>query len=178
MLGFGINAKFPQLFVQGAHKLFNARFDVAVVVVGKLLRLGRLYAKDGSAAVHKVGTLFAKLFIDKKIFLLGAHRSRYVFWLFAQNLKHPCRAVFYQLKRAQKGRFFIERGARIRAKNGGNTKGVVLNKRVRGGVPGGITARLEGGAKTAGRKRRSVALAFNKLFCRKLHNGVSAFIET
>ena len=82
VLGARVYAQLPQLFIQRAHKRFNARFNIAVVVVGKLLRLGWLYAKDGSAAVHKVGTLFAKLFIDQKVFLLGSYRSRHVFNLF------------------------------------------------------------------------------------------------
>ena len=171
VLGLSGYAKAPQLFVQFAHEFAHAFVDAAVVVVLKLLSLGRLRAQKRVAADLQVKPAVEQVLVHKEIFLLRAHSGlyRHRFGI-AKRAQHTQSLFVERLHAAQHGGFLVQRFAGIGAERRGNVQRGAQHKSGGGGVPRGVSARLECGAQPAGRKTGSVALAFGKHFAGKIQD--------
>ena len=146
----------------------HARLDGAEIVVVQLLPLGGTRAEKGAPGVKQVGALVIKLLRDEEIFLLRAHGG-----CDGAYLRHPAEihhadgGLGEHIHAAQQRILFIQRLAGVTAKGCGDIEAVILDEGAGGGVPGGVAARLKGGAKAAegsGGVRRAPAP------CRKHHD--------
>ena len=72
VLGLGVDAQLPQLFVEILHKGGDPGLDGAEVVVIQLLPLGGLGTEEGAAAELQVFALVVERFIHQEVLLLGA----------------------------------------------------------------------------------------------------------
>lgn len=72
VLGLGINAEFPQFFIELLHIGSDTGAEICEVLVVELLPLGGLCAKEGTSGQDEVLTLVPHLLIDEEVLLLGA----------------------------------------------------------------------------------------------------------
>ena len=154
VLGLGENAELPQLLVEICHERRDARLDRAEVMVVHLLSLGRLCAEKRAPAEHKVLALIVHALCPRgNIPARGRRRYGRIFTsVVAEELQHAQRLLVERLHRTQQRRFLIERLAAVGAERRRDAERFVLYKGVGGRVPGGVAARLKGGAKPAGRE--------------------------
>src|SRR5690606_34652985 len=132
--------------------------DGAEVVIIQLLSFRRLGPDERPPAGGEVGAAIVKFFVDEKVFLLvpdGRDDARDV--LDAEEIEHAQRLLVERIDGTQERNLRIERFARPRRKGGGDGEVravfVLDDERRRGGIPGGVATRLEGGAEAAARER-------------------------
>ena len=177
VFGFCENAKLPELFVKLLHKSGYAGLDRAEVVVVQFLSLRCAGAEEGSARKNKVGAFVVIFSVNEEVFLLGADRrfdGSHVG--IAEELHDTHRLTVKRFHRTEQGSLFIECIACEGAECGRNAENVVLDERVRGGVPGSVTARFKGCAQTAGGEGGRVRLTLYKLFSGKFHDDTSGIV--
>ena len=144
MLGLGVDAELPELFIQVLHVGGHARADGAVVVIVQLLPLRGLGAEERPATHAKVLTLEIKLLVDQEIFLFGSDVCDDLPRLcVAEQAKNPHRLTADRVNRAQQRRFFVKRFSGVGEEDGRNIERTVLDEGVGGGVPGGVASCLE-----------------------------------
>ncbi len=78
VLRFCRHAELPKLHVQILHIGADALFDNAEVMILHLLSFRRQRPEQRASGKHQVFSLHIKIFINKEIFLLRTHRSRYL----------------------------------------------------------------------------------------------------
>ena len=140
-------------------------------MVVKLLTLRRLCTEKRSAAELEVGTLLVHFLIYKEVFLLGSYRGANTGRVgVAEQLEYTHSLLVQRLHGAKKRSLFIERLAAVRAECSRNAERLILYECIGGRVPCGVAARLKGRTQTARGKGRSVRLALDELFTRKLHD--------
>ena len=175
VLCLGHNPQLPQLGVQFGHKGRHTRLDRAEVVVVQLLSLRRQSAEKRAAGIAQIAALFINTAVDEKIFLLGADRrfdTAHI--LVSEQPQHAHCLAVERFHGAQQRRFLIQRFASVGAEGRRDAEHAVLDEGIRGGIPGGVTAGLEGRAQTAGGKAGGVRLALDQLLARKLHDDPAA----
>ena len=170
MLGFGKNAKLPQLFIQLRHKCRHTRTDRTKVMVFHLLPFGRLCAKQGAAGKNQILALGIILFLDQEILLLRADSCRYATHILTEQFKYTAGLCTDRLHRTQQRCLFIQDLTGKRTKRRRDIQRTVLDERIARRVPRSITARLKSRAQTAGRKGGSIRLALDQLLARKFHH--------
>jgi len=171
VLGLGVDAELPELFIQVLHVGGHARADGAVVVIVQLLPLRGFRAEERPAAHAKVLTLEIKLLVDQEIFLFGSDVCDDLPRLcVAEQTKNPHRLTADRVNRAQQRRFFVKRFSGVGEEDGRNIERTVLDEGVGGGVPGGVASCLERRAQSARRERRGIRLAAYQLLAGKLHD--------
>ena len=147
VLCLGVDAQFPEFFVQFFHVGDDAGGDDAEIVVAQLLPFGTARAEEGASAEDEVGALFKEVFVDQKVLLF---RSRHGDDLFdfglAEQVQDFDGAAVEFFDGSKKGRFFVQSLSVVAAKSGGYAQNAVFYKGVAGRVPSGIAAGFEGGA--------------------------------
>ena len=177
VLRLGQHAHLPQLPVQLVHKRCHPGLNGAVVVVVQLLTLGGHGAEQRPAAQHQILPLPVVLFVNEEILLLRAHLGGDVLHrLVAEQAQNPDALVIQHRHGPQQRRLFIQCFAAVRAENGGDIQGVVLNKGVAAGVPGGVAPGLKGGPQPAGGEGGGVGLAPGQLLGGQLHDDAAASV--
>ena len=71
MLGLGKHAELPELLVELLHKRRDTRLYRSVVMVVKLLTLGRLSAEERAPCIHYILAFCVNALVYEKILLLG-----------------------------------------------------------------------------------------------------------
>ena len=165
------DTQLPEFVIEFLHKGGNSRLDDTKVMVIHFLSLWRLCTEQGTSGKTKVGTLIVHFFCDKEIFLLGSDRTGYsLYAVVAEQFEDTECLLVKSLHRTQKRSLLVKGMTAVGAECGRNTQGLTLNKRVRRGIPCGITSCLKSGTKTTAGERRSIRLTLNKLFAGKFHN--------
>ena len=170
VLGLGVDAELPQLFVKLCHECLDTRTDGAEIVVIHLLTLGCGCTEQGTAGQNEVGTLGVIALVDEEIFLLRADRGGNMLAVLAEQAQYAASLLGDRFHRAQKRGLLVEDLAGVRAECRRDAQGVILNECIGGRVPCGVTACLKGRAQTARREGRCVRLALDELLARKLHD--------
>ena len=142
--------------------------DRAEVVVVELVALGRLGAEQGAAGGDQVGALEEVLLVDQEVLLLGADRGEDALALLvAEQPQRLDRRAREGVHRAQQRDLAVERLAGPGGEGGRDAEQrpvrVLEDEGGGGRVPGGVAARLEGGADAAGREGGGVGLALDQL---------------
>ena len=114
-------------------------------MIVQLLALGRLVAKERAAGEDQILALIVERLVHQEILLLRAYSGGDAGCVAAEELQHADSLLVQRLHGAQQRRLCIQRLAAIGAEGRGNAQHTILDKRIAGGVPGGIAARLEGG---------------------------------
>ena len=162
MLGLRENTELPELLVKLLHICRDARFYRAEIVIVHLLPFGRLCTEERAAGKDEVFSFFIKLPINEKIFLLRADGDVDALCRRVPEKAHYSHRLFvYDLDRAKKRSFFIERLAAVGIKGTGNAERSVLYECIARRIPRGVASRLKSCAKAAGGKTRSVRLALD-----------------
>ena len=166
--GLDRHAELPQLGLAIHHAGEHALGDRAEVVVVELVALRRLGAEQRATGGHQVGPLEEVLLVDQEVLLLGADgREDALRLVVAEQPQRADRRLRERVHRAQQRDLGVERLAGPRRERGRDaeqgTVRVLEDERGAGRVPGGVAARLEGGADAAGRERRRVGLALDQL---------------
>ena len=175
VLGLGEDAEFPQLLVQLLHISGNAGLDRAEVVVLHLLPLGRHRAEQRAAGILQIGARIIILLVYEEILLLRADRRRDALGvLVAKQAQDTQRLLADRIHRTQQRGLFVQDFTGIGAERRRDAQGAVLDERIARGVPGGVAARLKGGAQSAGRERGGVRLALDQFLAGKFHDDVAA----
>ena len=165
------DTQLPELVIKFLHKGGNSRLDDTKVMVIHFLSLWRLCTEQGASGKAKVRALIVHFLSDKEIFLLGSDRTGYsLYAVVAEQFEDTECLLVKSLHRTQKRSLLVKGMTAVGAECGRNTQGLTLNKRVRRGIPCGITSCLKSGTKTTAGERRSIRLTLNKLFAGKFHN--------
>ncbi len=156
----------------------HALGDRPEVVVVELVALGRLGAEQRAAGGDEVGALEVEALVDQEVLLLGPDRREHARGgVVAEQLERAQRAAGERVHRAQQRDLVVERLTRPRRERGRDAQDravrVLEHEGRRRRIPGGVAARLEGGADAAGRERRGVRLALDQLLARELGDGVA-----
>ena len=170
VLRLGADAQLPQLLVQFRHKGLDPGADGAVIVVLHLLTLGGGRAEEGPAGEDQVGPFAIVLFVDKKILLLRPYGGGHPAHILAEETEYPDGLAAHRVHGAEQGGLFVQNFSVVGAEGGGDAQGIVLDKGVRGGVPGGIAPGLKGGPQSARGEGGGVRLALDQLLAREIHD--------
>ena len=136
-----------------------------------LLTLDRGRTEQRPSAVEQVAPRLEVLLVDEEILLLGTDgRADAQCFPVAKQAKHAKRRRVYRVHRAEQGGLGVQRLTRIRAKRRGYVERAVTDKRVRRGIPCGVSPRLEGRAKSARGEGGGVRLTLDELLARELHD--------
>ena len=158
----------PERVVELVHKREHRLRRGGIVLVGKLLPLGRRRAEQRPPGIHEVLAAQKRVLVHEEIFLLPADGRRHTARpVVPQQAQHAHRLAVERLHGAQQRRLFIERLAGKRAKRRGDAQAartipVPLQKRRARAIPRGVAARLKRRAQPAGGKRRPVRLALDQ----------------
>ena len=135
-------------------------------------------AEERAAGLHEIGTREVVAAVNEKILLLGAERhgeGRGGIGLAEGGHEAPD-GFFERLNGAQERRLFVEGLAGVGAEGRGDAQrgagGVALDEGGGGGVPGGVAARLEGGAQAAGGEGGRVGLADDEVLAGEARDGL------
>ena len=159
------DTQLPELVIEFLHKGGNSWLDDTKVMVIHFLSLWRLCTEQGTSGKTKVGTLIVHFFCDKEIFLLGSDRTGYsLYAVVAEQFEDTECLLVKSLHRTQKRSLLVKGMTAVGAECSRNTQGLTLNKRVRRGIPCGITSCLKSGTKTAAGERRGVRLTLDEFF--------------
>ena len=135
-----------------------------------LLTLGGSRAEKRAAGVYEILPALVHVALDEEVLLLGAdHGGDGGDVVVAEELEHAHGLLAERLHAAQQRRLLVKRFAAVGAEGGGYIEHAVADKGVAGGVPGGVAARLKGGAQSAGGEAGRVRLAVDKLLAGELH---------
>ena len=169
VLGLGRDAEPPELLVQLAHESRHARLDRAEIMVVQLLSLGRARAEKRTPGVDQVGALLVNAAVNEEILLLRAGVRAHGGGLrVAEELQNAQRLDIQRVHTAEKRRFLVDGLTAVGGEYRRDAEHAVLHESVARRIPGGVAARLECGAKTAGREARGVRLTVDELAARKL----------
>ena len=172
VLRLGQNTQLPELLIQIGHILRHTRLDSAEVMVIHLLTLGGSGTEQRAAAENQVLALAVHGAVHQEILLLGADRGANTFDIrVAKQLQDTHGLLVQGLHGAQQRGFFIQRLTAVGAERRGDTQCLVLDKGVRGRIPGGIAPGLEGSTQAAGGEGGGVGLAPDQLLAGELHDG-------
>ena len=143
-------------------------------MVVQFLTLGGLGTEQGTAAELQVFTALVDGLVDQEVLLLRAYLRDHMTCLgVAEQTQNTDALTVQQLHGAQQRRLLVQRVTAVGAENGGDIEGLVLDKGVRGGIPCGVAASLEGGAQTAGREGGSVRFAAGQLLAGQFHQNLT-----
>ena len=161
------HAELVELVLHFHHVGEHALRDDAEILVAELLPLGRTRAKERAPRHLQVGTGKIVIVVDAEIFLLQPGKGDDgQLRLDAEDLEHAPGRPIERLTGAQQRGLLVQRHARPREEHGGDAEegpvGVLHDVGGARHVPGGVAARLKGGAQTAGREGGSVRLAANE----------------
>ena len=136
-------------------------------MVLELLSLRRRRTEERTAGRHEVGPREVKVTVDQEVLLLGTGIGDDGGGLLVpEELEHALRLLVERLARAQERRLLVERLARPRHEGRRDAERgpvrVLEDVGRAGDVPGGVAARLEGGADAAAREARRVGLALDE----------------
>ncbi len=169
VLGLSRDAQLPQLVVDLLHEGVDGGADGAEVVLLELLALGGLAAKEGAAGEDEVGALLEVLLLDEEVLLLGADGGDDRGHVLAKELEDAL-GLGGQGDLGAKQRGLLVQGLTgVGDEGGGDAEDLVLDEGGGSGVPGGVAAGLEGGAKAAGGEARGVGLALDELLAGEGH---------
>ena len=145
-------------------------------MVVELVALGRLGAEQGAAGGDQVGALEEVLLVDQEVLLLGPDRGEDALALaVAEQAQRLDRRAREGVHRAQQRDLAVERLAGPGGEGGRDAEqrsvGVLEDEGGGGRVPGGVAARLEGGADAAGREGGGVGLALDQLLAGEAGQG-------
>ena len=175
VLGLGEHPQSPERLVQVLHVSRHPGLDGAEVVILQLLALGRLGAEEGPAAKTQVLPLVVELLVDEEVLLLGTHLGHHPLGLrVAEEAQDPHRLAGDLVHGPQQRCLFIQRCAGVRAEDGGDAEGSLLDKGKGGGVPGSVAPGLKGGPQAAGGEGGCVRLAPDQFLTGKLHDDLAA----
>ena len=176
VLRLGKHTQLPKLFVQLFHKGLNAGLDDTEIMIVQLLTLRRLAAVERAAGVDQILALVVNVLINKEVFLLGTDRCADVLaGVVAEEAKDTHGLTVDRLHRAKKRCLFVKRFAAVGTERGGDAKHAVFDERVARGIPCGVAAGFERGAKAAGGEARGVGLALDQLLAGELHDDFAVF---
>ena len=171
------HADLVQLALDFDHEGQHALGDGAEVVVLHLLALRRLGAEERAAGVDQVGPVEIELLVDQEVFLLGAAGGRDALRLRAEQLEDADGLLRERFHRAQQRRLLVERLAGPADERGRDDERRAVRRhqqpRRAGRVPGGVAARLEGGAHAARGEARGVGLARDQFLAAELGDGAA-----
>ena len=149
VLGLGCNAELPQIIVELFHEFVDRWADGAEVVLIELLAFARRCAEERTTGHDQVVAAFVIFFSDEEILLLRADRSDDLVAVFAEETQHALCLCVDRAHGTQKRRLLVERFAGVGAKGRGDAEHLILDEGRAGGIPRGIAACFEGGAKAA-----------------------------
>ena len=171
VLRLGQNTQLPELLIQIGHILRHTRLDSAEVMVIHLLTLGGSGTEQRAAAENQVLALAVHGAVHQEILLLGADRGANTFDIrVAKQLQDTHGLLVQGLHGAQQRGFFIQRLTAVGAECRGDTQCLVLDKGVRGRIPGSVPPGLEGSTQAAGGKAGGIRLTLDQLLTRELHD--------
>ena len=171
VLRLGQNTQLPELLIQIGHILRHTGLDSAEVMVIHLLTLGGSGTEQRAAAENQVLALAVHGAVHQEILLLGADRGANTFDIrVAKQLQDTHGLLVQGLHGAQQRGFFIQRLATVGTERRGDTQCLVLDKSVRGRIPGGVAPGLEGSTQAAGGEAGGIRLTLDQLFTRELHD--------
>ena len=147
VLGAHGYAEFPELVIHLLHEGVDSGADGAKVVLLQLLPLGRLAAKEGSAAEDKVGAGLEVLFLDKKVLLLGTAGGDHAPGPLTEEGERALGLLLDGDLGAQERRLLVERLSGVGDEGCGNAEHLILDEDGTHGVPYGVATSLKGGAK-------------------------------
>lgn len=147
----------------------------AEIMVFQFLSLGRGSAKQGAASVNQVFSLLIHLFINEEIFLFRSHGRYHPGGIGTKQLQYTKSLFVDGFHRTKQRGLFVQRFAGVRAERSGNAKGVLLDERIRRGVPSGVAPSLKGSPQAAGGKGRCVRFTPNQFFAREVQQHPAAF---
>ena len=162
MAGLDGNAQFQTLVFEVLHERHHPARNGPEIVVLQLLILGRLVSHERTAREHQVGPYGPKALIDKEILLLPAQVAEDLLDVLVEIAAHLRGGLVHGRQRAQQGHLVIEGLARVGDEDGRDAERRIDDEGRRRGVPGRVTARLEGIADTAVGERRGVGLLLHE----------------
>ena len=136
-----------------------------------LLTLGGSGTEQRAAAEDQVLALTVHGAVHQEILLLGADRGANTFDIrVAKQLQDTHGLLVQGLHGAQQRGFFIQRLATVGTERCGDTQCLVLDKGVRGRIPGSVAPGLEGSTQAAGGEAGGIRLTLDQLFTGELHD--------
>ena len=88
MLGFCKDAEFPKFVIEIRHKLLDARFDRAEIMVVEFLTFRGFRAEKGASCENQILAFCIQILIDKEVFLLGADGRTDVFRVVSEKFQN------------------------------------------------------------------------------------------
>ena len=146
---FAGDAQFEGLYLEVFHEGLHAFGDGSEVVVVHLLVFGRIVPHERPTGQHQVGTSEVETFVNQEVFLFPTQIAGDFFHLRVEISCYGGCGGVHSLQRPEERGFIVERFARVGNEDGGDAKCVVDDEDGRCGVPGGVTACLEGVADAA-----------------------------
>ena len=171
MLGFCVDAELPELLIELAHEVGDTLRQVAEVVIVHFLALRRLCAEQRSAGQDEVLTGIVACLVDQEVFLLRSDiRYDALYLVIAEQPEHPDGRAADGFHGTEQRSLLIKHLTGIRNKTGRDAEGAVLDEGIRGRVPCGIAACLEGRAQSAGRERGCVRFTLDELLAGEIED--------
>ncbi len=156
------------LYLQVLHERLHAVGDGAEVVVVHLLVLGRVVSHEGASCEHEVGTRRVEPFVDEEVFLFPSEVARHFLHFGVEVVADVGGGDVHRVQGAQQRRLVVERLAGVGYEYCGDTERVVHDEYGRGGVPGGVAARLERVSYAAVGERAGVGFLLHEQLAREL----------
>ena len=169
VLGLGRYGELPEFVVELLHEGVHRGSDGAEVVLLELLSLAGLGSEERAPGETQVGARLEVLLLDEEVLLLEPDRGDHAPRLTSEKGQHALCLLLERDLRAQQRRLLVERLAGVGDEGRGNAEHLVLDERRAHGVPHGVAAGLEGGAKSAVGEARRVRLALHQLLAAKGH---------
>ena len=169
------HADLVELGLDFGHAGQHPRRDGAEILVFHLLALRRRGAEERPAGVDEIGPGEVEVAIDQEVLLLGPAGREHALGGGAEQLQHPHRFLGHRFHRAQQRRLLVERLSGPADERGRDHQrdavAVVEQPRRAGRIPGGVAARLEGGAHAARREAGRIGLALDQFLAAELCDG-------
>ena len=126
--GLARDAQLQCLVLQVFHESLHTLWHDAEIVVFHLLVLGGVMPHQGASRQHQVGTCHIKALVYQEVFLLPSQIGNHLFHLGVKIMTYLGGGHVHGMERAQQWRFVVERLARIRNEDSGDTERVVHDK--------------------------------------------------
>ena len=168
MPGLGRDAEAEQGVFHILHEGHDARRDGAEVVVFHLLALGGRGAHQRASRQQQVGAQGGKTAVDKEVFLFRSHTGAHEGGRIVAEQAQDAQGLPGKGGNGTHERDLAVQGlARIAVEQGGHMQGAADDEGRDRGIPGRVTAGLEGGAQAAGRERGGIRLAADEHLARE-----------
>ena len=131
-------------------------------MVVHLLVLGTIMTHQGPSRKHQIRTGGIKTFIHQEILLLPPKVRDHLLHRGVEIMNHTQGSLAYSTKRTLQRCFIVERLTCIRDEDGGDTQGIVDDEHRRCGIPGRVTASLEGSPDATAGERRSIGFLLHE----------------